>query len=95
MSLVRDDYYGELEFDLSVKVYKWSENKPIHEIKVKVKTDSFSAEVVYTKSIPELLKECKCVDRTECVLSFNVVDSDNFLKVNYIYHANEQVNFKY
>ena len=81
VSLVRDDYYGDLDFDLSVKVYKWSENKAIHEIKTKVKTQSFSAPVIYTKSIPDLLNVSKCKDRTECVLSLEVVDSKKYLKV--------------
>ena len=81
VSLVRDDYYGEIDFNLSLKVYKWSDSKPIHEIKTKVKTDSFSAKVVYTKSIPELLNESKCKDREECVLSFEAEDADNFYKV--------------
>ena len=81
MSLVRDDYSGELDFDLRIKVYKWSENKPIYEFSTKVKTGGFSAKVVYVKSIPELLSEAKCVDRTECVLSFEANDANRRLNL--------------
>ena len=69
VSLVRDDYSSDIEFDLSIKIYKWAQNKPIHEIKTKAKTKSFSAEVVYNKSITELLSEAKCEDRSHCVVS--------------------------
>ena len=75
VSVVRDDYSGEKDMTLVVSVYKWSDTKPVHNFQTKIKTHSFSAKVVYTKSIPELLKEAKCVDRTECVLAFELADS--------------------
>ena len=69
---MRDDYSGELEFDLSIKVYKWSQNKAIHETKEKVKTEGFSAKVIYTKNLDELLKESKCENRSQCVIGVEV-----------------------
>jgi len=83
-SFVRDDYSGQLDFDLSVKVYKWSQNNAIHEFKSKVKTDSFSSKIVFSQSIPDLLKQSNCLDKSECVLNFQISDSGHKLQVNYI-----------
>ncbi|CAG2123319.1 unnamed protein product, partial [Medioppia subpectinata] len=60
VSLVRDDYYGKLDFDLSVKVYDWSQNRPIYEHKSRHSSDSFSAQVIYDISLLELHRVAKC-----------------------------------
>jgi hypothetical protein len=73
---------GNLSFNLSVKVYKWSSLKPVHEIKSEVKTDSFSAKMVYSHSIPDLLKQSNCENRGECVLSFEIENSEHKLEVS-------------
>ncbi|XP_054162137.1 beta-mannosidase-like [Oppia nitens] len=61
ISLV-NDYYENIDFNLKIKVYKWSQNKPIYELYKLVKSDSFSAQIVYIKPIDELLTESKFTD---------------------------------
>jgi hypothetical protein len=79
--LVRDDFLGNLTFNVAVKVYKWSSLKPVHEFKVEAKTDSFSSIVVYSHSIPDLLKQSNCVDRTECVVLVEVENTQHNIAV--------------
>lgn len=82
MAFVRDDYLGDLTFNLSVKVFEWSSLKPVHEIKSQVKTGSFSSHIVYNHSIPDLLKESECVDRSECLLLIEVENTEHKIAVS-------------
>jgi hypothetical protein len=61
----------------------------VNEIKSEVKTDSFSAKIVYSRSIPELIKESNCVDRTECVVLVEIENNQNKLEVNGIKNSYE------
>jgi len=81
VAFVRDDYLGELAFKLSIKVYKWSSLTPVHEIKSEVKTDSFTSKIVYSHSIPDLLKQSSCANRGECVLSIEIENTEHKLEV--------------
>lgn len=54
----------------------------MHEIKSEVKTDSFSAKIVYLHLIPDLLKQSNCENRGECVLSFEIENSEHKLEVS-------------
>jgi hypothetical protein len=73
---------GNLSFNLSVKVYKWSSLKPIDEFKSEVKTDSFSAKVVFFHSIPELIKDCG--NRRDCVLLVEIENKEHNIAVKNI-----------
>ncbi|CAG2172066.1 unnamed protein product, partial [Oppiella nova] len=73
MALVRDDYDGKHELDTTVRVYKWSSTTPIHQIVLKsVSEKGFSVQTLWNHSIPALLKESGCTDRTECVVRVDV-----------------------
>jgi hypothetical protein len=73
---------GNLSFNLSVKVYKWSSLIPVNEIKSEVKTDSFSANIVYSHSIPELIKNCG--NRSDCVLLVEIENKEHMIEVKNI-----------
>ncbi|CAG2174213.1 unnamed protein product, partial [Oppiella nova] len=68
VSFVRDDYLGQLSFNYSIKVYKWSQVNPIHTVEGQTKSDSFSVNIIHTIPISDLLNQSKC-DRNECILS--------------------------
>ncbi len=89
---------GNLSFNLSVKVYEWSSLIPVNEIKSEVKTDSFSAKIVYSHSIPEFIEESNCVDRTECVVLVEIENNQNKLEVKEFrknsYEPNHSVKFE-
>jgi hypothetical protein len=73
---------GNLSFNLSVKVYKWSSLKPVHEFKSEVKTDSFSAKIVFSHSIPDLIKDCG--NRSDCVLLVEIENQEHKIAVKNI-----------
>ncbi len=87
-----------MSFNLSVKVYEWSSLIPVNEIKSEVKTDSFSAKIVYSHSIPEFIEESNCVDRTECVVLVEIENNQNKLEVKEFrknsYEPNHSVKFE-
>ncbi|CAG2109745.1 unnamed protein product, partial [Medioppia subpectinata] len=76
---------GKLDFDLSVKVYDWSQNRPIYEHKSRHSSDSFSAQLVYNITVAELNRVAKC-PHTDChsdwVLSVEVTNTERKLQAN-------------
>jgi hypothetical protein len=70
---------GNLSFSLAVKVFKWSSLKPVKEIKSEIKTDSFSAKIVYSHSIPDLIKDCG--NRSDCVLLVEIENKEHKIAV--------------
>jgi hypothetical protein len=74
---------GNLSFNLSIKVFKWSSLKPVNEIQSEFKSDSFSSNIIYSHSIPDLLKQSNCLnsERSECVLLIEIQNSEHKLKV--------------
>jgi hypothetical protein len=46
----------------------------VKEINSEVKTDSFSAKIVYSHSIPELIKDCG--NRSDCVLLVEIENKE-------------------
>jgi hypothetical protein len=70
----------------------------VNEIKSEVKTDSFSAKIVYSHSIPELIKESNCVNRNECVVLVEIENKQNKLEVKEFrknsYEPNHSVKFE-
>ncbi|XP_054161783.1 beta-mannosidase-like [Oppia nitens] len=91
---VVNDYYSKIDYNFSIKVYKWSQNKPIYELKDFYKSDSFSAKVVYSKPIVDLLTESKCLNRNECLLSFEVNNFEHKLQSNNFMLLTEPKNSK-
>ncbi|CAG2112951.1 unnamed protein product, partial [Medioppia subpectinata] len=85
VSLVCDDYYEKLDFDLSVKVYDWSQNRPIYEHKSRHLSDSLSAQLVYNITVAKLYRVAKCL-KTVChsdwVLSVEVTNTKRKLQPN-------------
>ncbi|XP_054164237.1 beta-mannosidase-like [Oppia nitens] len=85
ISLIRDDYGGKEVFDLSLKVYKWSSNKPVQELIAKCQSNQgFSAEVLFSHSIPDLLTKSGCADRSECVVKVDIphFQTSSFMLLN-------------
>jgi hypothetical protein len=58
----------------------------VHELKTEVKTDSFSAQIVYSHSIPELIKDCG--NRNECVISVDIENKEHEIEVKNIKFLN-------
>lgn len=83
VSFVRDDYLGLLPFNYTIKVYKWLKPNPVYEVRGLTKTDSFSAKIIYETSVSEMLNKSNCVDRTECMLSLEITNSERNIRVNF------------
>ncbi|CAG2112009.1 unnamed protein product, partial [Medioppia subpectinata] len=94
VSFVRDDYLGELSFNYSIKVYKWSQNTAIYTIDGLAKTDSISAQIIYSTPITDILSKAKCVDRNDCILSVNVNNMDHKINANNFMLLTEPKNSK-
>jgi hypothetical protein len=55
-------------------------------MKTEVKTDSFSAKIVYSNSIPDLMKNFG--DRNECVISVDIENKEHKIEVKNIKFMN-------
>ena len=85
VSIVRDDLSGTLEFDLFVKLFKWSSFDPVKTVSIKVSTNQSTSNLVYQQKISDLLNMTKCKSRNECMIQVEISNlklnlyADNFL----------------
>ena len=86
VSIVRDDSHGNLDFDLFVKVYKWSSQKPVQVITTRVSTNESTANLVYQQKISELFTVSNCSSRNECLIYVQANNSNlNVQKQNFLF----------
>jgi len=73
---------------LTFTMWSWSSNTPLHTWSVPVSQTAQNSHEVVTSNIPDLLKEGKCPDANECVITFRVTDNTGaILSQNHYYLA--------
>ena len=75
--LVRDDYLGNLIFNVVLKVFKWSSLKPEFIHRFRTISPDFSSKQIYDNQISDVLSAGHCRNRSECLLTVNVDNDSN------------------
>ena len=82
VALIRDDYFGNINFEVRIRVFKWSSLNPTFEINLTQNTPSLSSKLVYDESVSNVLASGKCLNRSECVIEVNAENLDRNLRSN-------------
>ena len=68
VALIRDDYNGALNFQITIRVWKWSAETPSFETTITATTSSLSSQTVYQELISKALLSGNCLNRNECLI---------------------------
>ncbi|XP_054169104.1 beta-mannosidase-like [Oppia nitens] len=82
VTLIRDDYSGDIPMNLKIKVFKWSSLTPLLVINNIVMSRSMSALMIYENKTSEVLRAANCVDRNQCVIEVTVDNQQNNWQTN-------------